>query len=575
MRFFRLIKKALLLENSPIPKLRIYGLLVFAITAIIVAPFLPVYDDENNEYEINRDGLYDNSILVEIPDDDDDEEEIIAYTDLDIASQQIFKEAFETDSIDDIHSDYEWLTYTVKENENLAAIFRTLNLPQSTLQKVIKVDIKSSLTSLRIGQELDFLIDERGVLRCLSVPLKNGKQEVLFVRTTDKKYVSYIDPIDYHRTEEVSVVMEPRNNYIPGKIESTSDSAKIAENTAAPDTELFKSDITDIFSKTNDSISKDQQKREKERQQLIAQQKLEKERLEKERQKQLALQKEREQKEQQIAKNQEKEKGYHRDTTIVLGKIVQGSFIIDGQNAGLSKKQLRKIADIYRGKLDFRRDIRKGDSFKILFDRYSTDEKAKILAVSFVINGKYRNMFLSETDGRYYDEVGMNSTITSKFLRVPIRIPNLRISSPFSPSRYHPKLRRYRAHLGTDYPCPTGTPVFTTANGVVKKVGHQFPGAGHYIVVDHGSGIQTIYMHLSKIGVHDGQRVKQGQTIGLAGMSGGISTGPHIHYQLEINGHAVDSTNPGLPIYNPTRSSSGNKTFMAKVRLYKQKLRIK
>ena len=575
MRFFRLIKKALLLENSPIPKLRIYGLLVFAITAIIVAPFLPVYDDENNEYEINKDGLYDNSILVEIPDDDDDEEEIIAYTDLDIASQQIFKEAFETDSIDDIHSDYEWLTYTVKENENLAAIFRTLNLPQSTLQKVIKVDIKSSLTSLRIGQELDFLIDERGVLRCLSVPLKNGKQEVLFVRTTDKKYVSYIDPIDYHRTEEVSVVMEPRNNYIPGKIESTSDSAKIAENTAAPDTELFKSDITDIFSKTNDSISKDQQKREKERQQLIAQQKLEKERLEKERQKQLALQKEREQKEQQIAKNQEKEKGYHRDTTIVSGKIVQGSFIIDGQNAGLSKKQLRKIADIYRGKLDFRRDIRKGDSFKILFDRYSTDEKAKILAVSFVINGKYRNMFLSETDGRYYDEVGMNSTITSKFLRVPIRIPNLRISSPFSPSRYHPKLRRYRAHLGTDYPCPTGTPVFTTANGVVKKVGHQFPGAGHYIVVDHGSGIQTIYMHLSKIGVHDGQRVKQGQTIGLAGMSGGISTGPHIHYQLEINGHAVDSTNPGLPIYNPTRSSSGNKTFMAKVRLYKQKLRIK
>ena len=575
MRFFRLIKKALLLENSPIPKLRIYGLLVFAITAIIVAPFLPVYDDENNEYEINRDGLYDNSILVEIPDDDDDEEEIIAYTDLDIASQQIFKEAFETNSIDNIHSDYEWLTYTVKENENLAAIFRTLNLPQSTLQKVIKVDIKSSLTSLRIGQELDFLIDERGVLRCLSVPLKNGKQEVLFVRTPDKKYVSYIDPIDYHRTEEVSVVMEPRNNYVPGKIENTSDSAKIAENTAAPDTELFKSDITDIFSKTNDSISKDQQKREKERQQLIAQQKLEKERLEKERQKQLALQKEREQKEQQIAKNQEKEKGYHRDTTIVSGKIIQGSFIIDGQNAGLSKKQLRKIADIYRGKLDFRRDIRKGDSFKILFDRYSTDEKAKILAVSFVINGKYRNMFLSETDGRYYDEVGMNSTITSKFLRVPIRIPNLRISSPFSPSRYHPKLRRYRAHLGTDYPCPTGTPVFTTANGVVKKVGHQFPGAGHYIVVDHGSGIQTIYMHLSKIGVHDGQRVKQGQTIGLAGMSGGISTGPHIHYQLEINGHAVDSTNPGLPIYNPTRSSSGNKTFMAKVRLYKQKLRIK
>lgn len=563
MRIFKLIKKAVLLENSPIPRIHVYGLLLFAILAIVAAPFLPVDDDDNSEYELSVDDDYNNSVTVENP-EDDEIEEIVVYTDLDVASQQIFKEAFDADNIDDVPSEYEWLTYTIRENETFASIFRTLNISQSTLQKVIKVDVKNSLVSLRIGQEVDFLIDEKGVLRCLSIPLKNGKQEVLFVRTPEKSYVSYIDPIDYHRTEDVAIIMEPRKNYVPAKIDKDIDTTIIANNNQ--NEEIFKTGITDIFAKTNESITKDQKQAEKEalerKQRLLA--------MEKEK----AKQKELEQlKEQQLAKNQDR--GIHGDSTIVSGKIVQGSFIIDGQNAGLSKKHLRKISDIFRGKIDFRRDIRKGDSFKVLFDRYSSNERAKILAVSFTINGKNRNMFLSEADGRYYDEVGMNSTITTRFLKVPIKVKNLKISSPFSPSRYHPTLKRYRAHLGTDYPCPMGTPVFTTSNGVIKKVGHQFPGAGHYIVVDHGSGIQTIYMHLSKILVSDGQAVKQGQTIGLAGMSGGISTGPHIHYQLEINGHAVDSTNSGLPIYNPTRSSSGNKTFMAKVRLYKQKLRIK
>lgn len=568
MKILKLIKKALLLENSPIPRFHIYGLLLFAVTAIVVAPFLPVYDDENSEFEINTDGLYDDGITVEIPDDENEfVEEIVAYTDLDLASQKIFKETFDLHSIDDEPSEYEWLTYTVKQHENLASIFKTLNLSQATLQKVLKVDVKNSLVALRIDQELDFLIDERGILRCLSVPLKNGKQEVLFVRAPGKKYLSYIDPIGNHKTEDLAVIMEPRSDYIPTKIEKDEEPIKVAQTEPSNTAEkVFNKNvgITDIFAKTNDKINQDQVIAAKERekkQQLLAQQK--------------AKEEAQRQKEIQLAKSHEKEqRGIHPDTTIISGKLIQGSFVIDGQNAGLTKKQLRKITDIFKGKIDFRRDLRKGDSFKVLFDRYSNNERAKILAVSFNIKGKNMNMFLSDQDGRYYDEIGMNSSITSRFLRVPIKVANLRISSPFTPSRYHPKLKRYRAHLGTDYPCPTGTPVFTTANGTITKVGHQFPGAGHYIVVDHGSRIQTIYMHLSKIIAHEGQSVKQGQTIGLAGMSGGISTGPHIHYQLEINGHAVDSTNSGLPIYNPTRSSSSNKTFMAKVRLYKQKLRI-
>lgn len=575
MKIFSLIRRTLLLENSPIPRFHIYTLFIFAITALIVAPFIPVSDPEL-DYEINTDALYNNSMIIDVPANEDDQINIesddfqnsIVYSDYDNDSEGIFKDTFDLEELNDTKSDYEWLTYTVKENETLTTIFRTLNLPLGTLQKIMKVDVKNSLVQLRINEQIDFLIDEKGILRCLSLPLKNGTQEILFVRNKEKEYVSYIDPLNFHKNEETSVIINPRDTYIPKVINNEIDDKKQTDETNRQQNtiivlennpinkQIAETSISDIFSNTEKDLKKDEQE-----QKLIAEKKKREEQL--------------------LAENKisqtNKTSVIKTDPSVISGKIVQGSFAIDGQNAGLSKKQMKKITDVFKGKIDFRRDLKKGDSFKVLFDRNSKDEKAKILAINFSIKGKNMNLFLSDSDGRYYDEYGVNTAITTKFLKIPVATgPRVRLTSPFSPKRYHPTLKRYRAHLGTDYGCPYGSPIFTTADGTVVRVGHQFPGAGHYIVIDHGNRIQTVYMHLSKILVHEGQKLKQKQTIGLAGMSGGISTGPHIHYQLEINGHAVDSTNPGLPIYNPVKSSgSSNKVFLAKVRQYKKQLNIR
>lgn len=588
-RIFSFLKKTLALENSPIPRMHIYGLLVFAIGAIIAAPFLPDQDsfEEQDDGEIVIGDFQQNSKDEVLDDTFSEFNTNLAYNDFDEDAEGIFKNTFDLDEISDIPSEYEWLTYTVKKSENLGSIFRTLNISQGTLQKILKVDVKNSLIQLRIDQQLDFLIDEKGILRCLAIPLKNGEQEVLFVRDDEnQRYVSYVDPINNHLQESTSIVMIPRDQYKPSQIidDGSSEHIELTAQNNPLTHEIFQTSIDDMFAQATTQANKEiaQEKAEElkklKEEQIAARKKQEAERkaelakLEKERQEQA----EREAKLlAQNHKNDNKIVTVNKDATIISGRIIQGSFVIDGEAAGLSKQHLRKISDIYRGKIDFRRDLHKGDQFKVLFDRKFSDPKARILAVSFTVKGKYRNQFLSTADGRYYDEFGANTAVTTRFLMIPVR-GSIKLTSPFNPHRYHPTLKRYRAHKGTDYSCKFGADIFSTADGTVVKVGHQFPGAGHYVVIDHGNRIQTIYMHLSKIIAKQGQSVKQGQIIGLAGMSGGISTGPHIHYQLEINGHAVDSTNKGLPIYNPVkRTNSTNKQFAAQVYQYKKKLNIK
>lgn len=578
-RFLSFIKRTLALENSPIPPAHVYSLLFCAVAAVVAAPFIPGGEEEVEDGEI---------ITLEADDGGEDEDfaefsQNLAFGDFSEDQEGILSQTIDLEGLEDTSAEYEWLTYTVRQNENLGAIFRTLNLPQGTLQKILKVDIKNSLVQLRIGQQLDFLIDEKGVLRCLAIPLKNTEQEVLFVRDEIRnRYVSYIDPADHHLSEAPSAIMIPRDQYQSSLGEST---AAGTSSDAAQDNplthEIFQTGIRDIFSQANANAEHvlarekaDELARKKEQEKLAAARKKQEEARKRE---QLAREKAEKERQLQIAKKkeQERQRSIAGNRTVIAGKIVQGSFVRDGETAGLSHQQMRNISEIFRGKIDFRRDLKKGDTFKVLFDRPASDSKARLLAVSLGAKGKTFSRYLNTADGRYYDEYGPAAAVSAKFLMVPIH-HFTRISSPFNPKRFHPTLKRTRAHLGTDYACPTGTQVFTTADGVVAKVGHQFPGAGHYVVVDHGGRVQTIYMHLSKILVSKDQHLRQGQIIAMSGMSGGISTGPHVHYQLEINGHAVDSTNPGLPIYNPVRRHAGaSKQFAAQVRLYKQKLDIK
>jgi len=196
------------------------------------------------------------------------------------------------------------------------------------------------------------------------------------------------------------------------------------------------------------------------------------------------------------------------------------------------------IADVYDWEVDFTRDLRPGDRVEVLIERLQSPEGerrlGRILAARVDVAGS--PSFAFAYGNSFYDERGRS--LRRAFLRAPLRYRH--ISSRFG-GRYHPILRRWRAHQGTDYSAGYGTPVRATADGVVLMVGRN-GGYGNVIELRHANGIRTRYGHLSKFakGLHVGQRVSQEQTIGYVG-STGLSTGPHLHYEFLVNGRP---TNP-------------------------------
>jgi murein DD-endopeptidase MepM/ murein hydrolase activator NlpD len=153
------------------------------------------------------------------------------------------------------------------------------------------------------------------------------------------------------------------------------------------------------------------------------------------------------------------------------------------------------------------------------------------------------------------------------FLKAPLKFS--RISSRFSPRRFHPVQKRWKAHNGTDYAAPTGTPIMTTANGVVERAGYT-AGNGNYVKVKHNSTYSTQYLHMSKIKVRTGQRVQQGDVIGLVG-STGLATGPHVCYRFWKNGVQVDALKQKLPSSQPMESKYKPR-FMAQMAPLKKEL---
>ena len=206
------------------------------------------------------------------------------------------------------------------------------------------------------------------------------------------------------------------------------------------------------------------------------------------------------------------------------------------------------IADVYDWEVDFTRDIRPGDRFDVLIERLESPEgehrMGRVLAARVDNAGSpnFAFYFPSAPDrGGFYDERGRS--LRRAFLRAPLRYRH--ISSRFG-GRYHPILKRWRSHQGTDYSAGTGTPVRATADGTVSKAGWD-GGYGNLVELRHANGIRTRYGHLSRFAARlsVGDRVKQEQTIGFVG-STGLSTGPHLHYEFLVNGRAT----------NPTRQSA-------------------
>jgi murein DD-endopeptidase MepM/ murein hydrolase activator NlpD len=238
--------------------------------------------------------------------------------------------------------------------------------------------------------------------------------------------------------------------------------------------------------------------------------------------------------------------------TMRTGEI-RTSLFAAADEAGLPDAITLALTDVFAGDVDFYHDLRRGDRFIVLYEtRYVDGEPAgtgRILAAEFVNRGIALHAFLWRTpDGdAYYDENGRNSR--KAFLRSPMEFS--RVTSGFTQARFHPILHTMRAHKGTDFAAPTGTPVRVTADGVVAFAGQQ-NGYGNVVIVKHDDTYSTVYAHLSRFAadIHEGTRVRQGEMIGNVGQTG-WATGPHLHYELRVDGEARDPMSVALPIAVP------------------------
>jgi murein DD-endopeptidase MepM/ murein hydrolase activator NlpD len=218
--------------------------------------------------------------------------------------------------------------------------------------------------------------------------------------------------------------------------------------------------------------------------------------------------------------------------------------------AGLPDPVANQMADIFGGDIDFHHDLRKGDTFTVVYEvNYSNGEpvrSGRILSAEFVNQGHvFRTVYFqtSSTAGDYYTPDG--KSMHKAFLRSPLEYS--RISSSFSLSRFHPILNKWRAHKGVDFAAPMGAKVKVTSDGIVAMVGKQ-GGYGNVIMINHAGKYTTVYGHLSRFaaGLHRGQRVSQGDIIGYVGMTG-LATGPHLHYEFKVDGTQRDPIRVALP----------------------------
>jgi len=203
-----------------------------------------------------------------------------------------------------------------------------------------------------------------------------------------------------------------------------------------------------------------------------------------------------------------------------------------------------QMAEIFGSDIDFRRELRKGDAFSVVYQAHTADGEpilwggsaGKLLAARFINKGEVHDAVWFQEAGRkgaYYDLNGRSKN--KAFLASPLAFS--RVTSGFA-MRFHPILQRWKAHLGVDYGAPTGTAVRTVGEGVVSFAGRQ-NGYGNVVQVQHSANRMTVYAHLSRIDVRVGQKIEQGSLIGAVGATG-WATGPHLHFEFKVNGAHVD-----------------------------------
>ena len=236
----------------------------------------------------------------------------------------------------------------------------------------------------------------------------------------------------------------------------------------------------------------------------------------------------------------------YKKNVIATGKI-SNSLYAAAMKEDVEPNIIIEFARIFGFEVDFQRDIRKGDNFEIIFERYFDDRNksiktGNILYAYLNVNNQEIKLYRFNKKGSkgYYDDKG--KSIVKALMKTPIN--GARLSSGFG-NRKHPILGFTKHHNGTDFAAPTGTPIMASGNGTVIKAGWCGNG-GNCVRIRHNSSYTTGYGHMSKIATRTGRRVRQGQIIGYVGNTG-MSTGPHLHYTVSFNGKFINSQRLKLP----------------------------
>ena len=247
---------------------------------------------------------------------------------------------------------------------------------------------------------------------------------------------------------------------------------------------------------------------------------------------------------------QKREKPYDVELK-TAGATVENSLFEDGQKSGIQPTLLSQLADIFTWDVDLEKEIRRGDSFKILYEKRSrkgqeTKASLRILAAELINAGQKLTAIYFEKQkgqGNYYNLEGRS--LARSFLRFPLEFTN--ITSYFTDSRFHPILKANLPHTGVDFAAQRGTPVRAVGDGVITQVGWN-GGYGKSIDIEHDSTYTSRYAHLERFaaGIHNGTAIKKGQVIGYVG-STGRSTGPHLHFELYKDQQYVDPLSVDFP----------------------------
>ena len=234
---------------------------------------------------------------------------------------------------------------------------------------------------------------------------------------------------------------------------------------------------------------------------------------------------------------------------VVVRNIIKNNLYSSAVESGVEPNIIIEFARVFGFEVDFQRDIRKGDWFEILYEKFEDDnnkvrDTGRIIFASMYVNGEEINLynFKYNNQEEYYDIKG--KSITKSLMKTPIN--GARLSSSFG-MRKHPILGYNKMHRGTDFAAPSGTPIMASGSGTVTRA-RWCGGGGNCVKIKHNSTYETIYAHMKAFakGIKEGRKVRQGQIIGYVG-STGLSTGPHLHYEVLVNGKKVNSQKLKLP----------------------------